>query len=150
MRKAIYALLLMWITTGCNAVKDKCFNDEYGSADIVLHCKTSVYNVQSGKIVRYKPVRVLKGHIEPGMLDELGFLKYTNKIQTYENVGSDYLIQIKKLANGYGIPRPNNPFGFDYEMDMEILIEREVKDIQKRGQPVHVPVLTNSPPASQK
>ena len=91
------------------------------NADIVFRCKTVVEGTAADRVVKYKPIEVIKGGLRGEMLDGDGFLNYRSHLKEGEDVGEIYTFRL------WGVPKDNHliptedfPFGCNCDLSVEL------------------------------
>lgn len=97
-----------------------CSNGRATDSIIVIRCETSMVDVESGRIAKYRPVEIVAGEIVPEMVDEDGNLRYTRALEPNQVVGAYYIFRIRKVPDVPGLSATNYPFGFNCEIDIEL------------------------------
>jgi hypothetical protein len=91
--------------------------------DMVFRCETVVQDTPTGRVVKYKPIEVIKGNVGAGMLDRNGFLIYTDTLKDDEDVGEIYIFKLwNPDTNNFG-QSEKHPFGLLCEMSVELEID---------------------------
>ena len=113
-RAAILAVCLAVALGGCDiGVPPK-------NPDMVFRCETVVQENAAGRIVKYKPIEVIKGDVGAGMLDGEGFLKYTRPLEEDEDVGEIYIFRLRNPDKHHS---EQHPFGISCEWSEELELD---------------------------
>lgn len=88
--------------------------------DKVFRCKTVVQETATGRVVKYKPIAVIKGDVGAEMLDGEGFLKYTRPLEEDEDVGEIYIFRLRNPDKHHS---EQHPFGISCEWSVELELD---------------------------
>ncbi len=116
----------------CAAMIAACLTIALGGCDVGLlrknpdmefRCATVVQETPTGKVVKYKPIEVVKGDVGDALLDADGFLIYTDHLEEDENVGEIYIFKLwNPDTNNFG-QSEEHPFGLLCELSVELEID---------------------------
>ena len=90
------------------------------NADMVFRCETVVQDTPTGRVVKYKPIEVIKGDVGGEMLDGDRFLRYTRRLEEDEGIGDIYIFRLWNPDKDHFMQSEQHPFGISCEWSVEL------------------------------